>query len=308
MPESGGMTLPLRRLGRTGFQVTAVGLGGAGLNGGYGRTNDDETAVACVRRSIDLGVNYVDTSPLYGESERRIGLALEGSYRDRVILATKTGTGYGAHDYSGDHTRRSVENSLKRLKTDRIDLMQIHDPDDLDPALAPGGALDVLIEMKEQGVIGGIGLGVRSHDFLLRAIRHGAFDTILTYADFNLVQQTARETLFEEAARRDVGIILGSPLLFGLLSDRPWEAIMREQGSTGEKDYERRAMEVRRWAEARGISVLRLAIQYLLRETRIATALMGANTAVEMELNVQAATSPLPDEVWQSLEAELGIR
>lgn len=294
-------TIPLRRLGRTGQQVTELGLGGAGINGVYGRRTDEETGIACVRRAVELGVTYIDTSPLYGDSERRIGLALEGGLRERVFLATKTGTRTRPKDYSADGTFRSVEQSLALLRTDHIDLMQIHDPEDIEPALAPGGALEALRKLKEQGVIGAIGLGVRSHEFLLRAIRHGAFDTILTYADFNPVRQTARETLFPEAAARDVGIILGSPLLFGYLSDRPWEDLLREHRSDGQGPNERGALRVRQWAQSHGISTLHLALRYCLREPRISTALVGASTPEEIEQNVRAATTPLPDTVWQSL-------
>ena len=300
-------TLPTRRLGRLDRQVTELGLGGAGLNDLYGKTTDDARAVACVHRALELGIRYIDTSPLYGESERRLGIALkEHGRRGDLFLATKTGTGTRPKDYSADGTRRSVERSLRLLHTDHLDLLQIHDPDGeehLAQALGPGGALEALLDLKQQGVIGGIGLGVRSHDFLLRAVRHGAFDTILTYADFNPVRQTAREALFPEAAARDVGIILGSPLLFGYLSDRPFDELAREHGAappyTGDAAG---ALRVRQWAQARGLSTLNLALQYALREPRIATVLVGASTAEEIEQNVRAATTPLPETLWQEME------
>jgi aryl-alcohol dehydrogenase-like predicted oxidoreductase len=298
--------LPQRTLGRTGATVTALGLGGAGLQGVYGPPIDDDTAIECVRRSIELGVRYIDTSPGYGESERRLGLALQGGYREKVYLATKTGTGTHPKDYTRDGTYRSVEESLQRLQTDYIDLMQVHDPDDFGPALAPGGALEALLDLKKQGVIGAIGLGVRSHAFLLKAIRHGAFDAILTHSDFNLVRQTARDVLFEEAEQRGVGIILGSPLLYGYLSDRPWDDLMARLGNREETEEQRKALGIRRWAEQRRISVLQLAIQYCLRERRISVVLAGASTAKEMEQNVKAACSPLPDAVWKALADEMG--
>jgi aryl-alcohol dehydrogenase-like predicted oxidoreductase len=299
--------LPQRTLGRTGASVTALGLGGAGLHGVYGPPIDDATAIECVQRSIELGVQTIDTSPLYGESERRIGLALQGGYREKVYLATKTGTGAHPKDFSRDGTYRSIERSLERLQTDFIDLVHIHDPDDLAPTLASGGALEALLNMKGQGVIGAIGLGVRSHAFLLEAIRHGAFDAVLTYSDFNLVRQTAREALFGEAESRGVGILLGSPLLYGYLSDRPWDELLKRLGVSDETEEQRKALEIRRWAEKRGVSVLRLAIQYCLREPRISVVLVGASTASEMEQNVEAAVSPLPEEVWEALADEVGI-
>lgn len=292
--------------------VTAIGLGGAGLNHLYGKPNDDAQSIACVRRALELGINYVDTSPLYGESERRIGEALKeiGDARPAdLFLATKTGTGTQPHDYSRDGTLRSVENSLRLLGIDHVDLMQIHDPvgDEIEAVFAPGGALETLAELKAQGTIGAIGLGVRTHSFLLRAIHDGRFDTILTYADFNPARQTAREALFGPAAQNDVAIILGSPLLFGYLSDRPWDELLKEHGDDGWGKEAQAAKRVRDFAERHQISSLALALQYALREPRIATILVGAASAQEIEQNVQAAQSPLPDAIWTALADELGV-
>lgn len=303
--------LPRRRLGRTNKMVTALGLGGAGLNDLYGKTNDDARAVACVHRALELGINYIDTSPLYGESERRIGLALkENGRRNDLFLATKTGTGTQPHDYSREGTLKSVENSLRLLGTDHVDLMQIHDPvgNEIEAVFAPGGALETLVELKEQKVIGAIGIGVRTHSFLLRAIHDGRFDTILTYADFNPARQTARETLFPEAKANDVAVILGSPLLFGYLSDRPWDALLKEHGDDGWGAEAQAAKRVRDFAERHQVSSLVLALQYALRESRISTILVGASNAAEIEQNVQAAATPLPETIWTALADELGVR
>src|SRR5688572_30061194 len=116
-------------MGRLGAEVSALGMGGAALNDLYGRPNNDEQAAATIRRALELGITYFDTSPLYGESERRMGLGLEGWPRDRYFLASKTGTGVTPHDYTADWTVRSVEESLRRLRTDYLDLVLIHDPE-----------------------------------------------------------------------------------------------------------------------------------------------------------------------------------
>ncbi len=297
-----------RVLGRLGRAVTALGLGGAGLHGISGCPNTDAKAVATVHAALEAGVNYIDTSAGYGESERRLGLALRGHPRDQVFIATKTGTGIDPRDYTADYTYRSVERSLKRLGTDYIDLLQIHDPDTAEQAFNPDGALGALLRLKEQGVIRGIGIGVRCHTLLLQAINHGAFDTILTYADFNLVYQHARESLFEQATRRNVAIILGSPLYFGYMGDMDWDDLLRARRSTGQSEEEQRVLRARRWAERRGLSKVHLSLQYCLREPRITTVLVGAETPEQMRQSVHAATTPLPDEVWQALSEEMGIR
>ncbi len=133
--------LPKRRLGRTELGGTCLGMGGARIGG-----NDvsDVEAVEAVRRAITLGINYLDTSPLYGESERRIGLALADGWREKIYLATKTCTHpKWRGDYSASGTRRSVENSLSLLGTDYLDVCLAHDPSNMDPVIAKDGALEM---------------------------------------------------------------------------------------------------------------------------------------------------------------------
>ena len=297
--------LPLRRLGRTNVMVTPVGVGGAALSHGYTTPSTDEDAAAAVNRAAELGIAYIDTSVGYGESERRIGLAFKNNskLREHFFLATKTGTGVRPRNYTADWTYRSVENSLKLLNTDWIDLMQIHDPDSLEPALAEDGALKALKNLKEQGVIRAIGLGVRSHELLLQAIEHGDFDTILTYADFNLVRQTVRDTLFSAAGKHDVGIVLGSPILFGLLSNRSEEKLEQQR----RREEAEKVRQLSRWARERNVKLMSLALQYCLREPRVSVAIVGTRNVEQVEELVSSVLDPLPENIWEELDAEFDI-
>ena len=298
--------LPCRRLGRTNVMVTPVGIGGAALSHGYTTPSTDEDAVAAVNLAAELGIAYIDTSSGYGESERRIGLAFKNNskLRQHFFLATKTGTGVRPSNYTADWTYRSVENSLKLLNTDWIDLMQIHDPASLEPALARDGALTALKDLKEQGVIRAIGLGVRSHELLLQAIEHGDFDTILTYADFNLVRQTARDTLFPAAEEHDVGIVLGSPILFGLLSNRSEEKLKRQRRTDEEVEKVR---QLSQWARERNIKLMSLALQYCLREPRVSVVIVGTRNVEQVEELASSILDLLPENIWKELDAELNI-
>lgn len=298
--------LPCRRLGRTNVMVTPVGIGGAALSHGYTTPSTDEDAVAAVNLAAELGIAYIDTSPGYGESERRIGLAFKNNsqLRQHFFLATKTGTGVRPSNYTADWTYRSIENSLKLLNTDWIDLLQIHDPASLEPALAQDGALTALKDLKEQGVIGAIGLGVRSHALLLQAIEHGDFDTILTYADFNLVRQTARDTLFPATKKHDVGLVLGSPILFGLLSNRSEEKLKRQRRTDEEVEKVRLLSQ---WARERNIKLMSLALQYCLREPRVSVVIVGTRNVEQVEELASSILDPLPENIWKELGAELNI-
>lgn len=285
--------LPKRRLGRTELDVTCLAMGGAGI--GRGQVTDDE-AVEAVHQAITLGINYIDTSPLYGESERRVGLALSDGWREKIFLATKTGTHTESRgDYSASATRRSVENSLKFLGTDYLDVCLVHDPASMDPVVAKDGAFDELQRMRDEGLIKYIGLGVRKHEFHKIAIETGAVDVILTYLDYTLLSQTADDWLLSYASDNDIGIINGSPIAMGCLSGLEPNV---ESGSP----EDRKAHRIWEWATVNKLNVLNLAIQFCIQQPLIATNLTGSKNALEVKQNFGAATTPISDDVWEQLQ------
>jgi aryl-alcohol dehydrogenase-like predicted oxidoreductase len=308
-----------RRLGRTDFYVSPLGIGGAWL----GRTPqgvDERTAVATVLRGLDLGLNLIDTSPLYMRrtSERFIGLALEawqqrGGRREDLILSTKTGHYGRDRDYSAARTYRSVEESMALLKTEYLDVVLVHDPVDLTPVLAPDGALAALKDLKAQGVIRAIGLGVRDHAFHRRCIATGDFDVSLTFRDFNLLDQSAVAGVLEVAAVHDVGVFNGSPLINGLLTGEEPQALVRRAEARGrrwtrfEQSAIERAQALWTWAQARDIDLLALNLQYCLREPRIAATLVGPSTPAHIAADVAAIATPLPASVWEGLREDFGV-
>ena len=292
-------TLARRRLGRAGFDVRPFGLGTASLGGD--RTTD-EGAVATVRRALELGIDFIDTSPLYGmgESERRIGLALTPEDRRRVRLQTKAGTGTRPKAFDGDAIRRSVEISMKRLRTDYLDVCLIHDPDEMEPVLARGGGIEALIGLKEEGVIGATGLGVRQHEFHRRAIADGRFDVILTYLDYTLLSQTAAP-LIDAATAAGLGVVIGAPLATGLLAGG--EGAPCRYGTPVRPDDPDVAavLRLRQWAPERGLPLPALALQWILRNPGVGVVIAGAVSSAEVEENVRAVTTPLPPGVWGDL-------
>jgi aryl-alcohol dehydrogenase-like predicted oxidoreductase len=296
-----------RRLGRTQMVVTELSLGGVAIGGLYGPLPEDDAAGA-VRRAFELGVNYVDTSPLYLESEARLGhiFGAMGGLPGGVFLSTKTGTHPRRRgDYSAEGTRWSVENSLRLLGVPAVDLLLLHDPRsaaDLEQALGPGGAVEELERMKGEGKVRAIGLGCRAHAFHRRAIRSGKIDVILTYADYNLARQTAAP-LMAEAAAAGVGVILAQAVLAGLLTGvDPGSDARLSQRPAPEVAA---ARDWRAWAAQRGVSLQAVAIQYGLRHPGVGCVLVGAKTATEVEENVAAATAPLDAALWEEVEARI---
>lgn len=300
-----GDQLPRRRLGRTGILAPALGMGGAGLGGGYGAVAEEE-AIAAVHLALAQGIDYIDTSPLYGDSERRLGIALEDTSRASYHLSTKTGTHPDRRgDYTWDGTFWSVENSLSLLKTDYLDLVLVHDPEDMEPVFATRGALEALEHMKAQGIVRNIGLGVRSHDFHRRAIESDRFDAILTYNDFHPLRTTALE-LAELAARHDVGVLNGSPLAHGLLIGE--DPLGRNAKMTAALSQTAPAPDVQKasrlyqWCQENNLPMVAVVLQFCLRQPLLHCTLTGAKTSGELKQNLEAATMPLPPDIWDRLE------
>jgi D-threo-aldose 1-dehydrogenase len=308
--------LPARRLGRTGYEVSILGIGGwlGSLDDPRAsRAAREQAGIDAVRRAVALGVTYFDTSPAYGkdgEAERHLGLGLQAlapEVRARLRIATKTGTHPARpHRYDADATRWSVDRSLAVLGADHVDVLLVHDPRhdaDMAAIMAPGGALASLEQLKAQRVIGAIGLGVRTHRFLRRAIESDRFDVILTPYDFTLLR-TSAAPLIALAAAHDVGVINGSPYAAGLLAGLSPDEAARRRSPLSAVDLER-ARALWHWCHDRGVDLGALAMQYSLRHPSIAVTLAGPRTAGEVESNVRHATAPLPEAVWDDLEAFL---
>ena len=289
------MGLLTRKLGRTNLEVTALGMGGAGI----GRSNvTDAEAISAIHKAIDLGINYLDTAPLYGESERRVGLALQDGKRHQLHLATKTGTHpTWKGDYSSQGTRRSVENSLKLLKTDYLDICLVHDPGDMATVVSKEGAFDELKRMREEGLIRYIGLGVRDHQFHRLAIQRNDVDVILTYLDYTLIQQTAT-SLIKVATEKNVGVINGSPIAMGLLSGIKPSRTNTLTDHINQAENEK-AFQLWQLADDLGVKLLDVAIQFSIRQPMIGCTLTGAKNATEVEQSYKSAITNLPDSVWQ---------
>lgn len=301
MSERYGDKLLRHRLGRSELKVPALALGGAGLGGA---NVSDADGMGAVHYALEQGINYIDTSPLYGESERRIGLALAGVPRQSFILSTKTGTHPQRRgDYSWDGTLWSVENSLKLLKLDYIDLLLVHDPQDIAPVFARGGALEALEALKAQGVIRAIGLGQRNHQFHRQAIESGRFDVILTYNDYQPLRTTAADWLLPLAARHDVGLLNGAVLAHGLLAGADAAYLESERWRDSPQRELNAARRLYAWCEERAIPPQAIAWQFSLRQPLIYCTLTGAKNRAELAQNLEAATVPLPERIWDELAA-----
>ena len=214
-----------RELGNTGIFVSEVGFGGWGIGGtkngaiAYGKT-DDKISSQALKKSIDLGINFFDTSPLYGlgNSESLIGNVIH-TCRDKVVIATKVGyVNYsGDQNFSLDFIQNSLEKSLKRLKTTYIDVFQLHDPPE---NIFHNKDLKVLLQsFLNEGKVRTLGISVRSPQDGFSVAKNKIFSSI--QVNYNLTDLRAKKIgLFELCAKNNIGIIIRTPLAFGFLTGK----------------------------------------------------------------------------------------
>lgn len=300
-PGASVPVLARRRLGRAGIDVTALSLGGAGLGGLYGPV-PEQAAMQTVRRAIDLGINYIEGAPFYGECERRYGKVLSalGGRPSGLHLCTKVGMHPARHgDYSAAAARWSVEESLGVLGVSSVDLAQVHalDAIDMDFILGPGGAVGELERMREEGKLRAIGFAIRGAGYHRRAIASGRFDVILIHDDFSLIRQTDTSVI-EEAAAAGVGVLVGRALMVGLLAGSD---PMANERLAAHPDAPA-AREWWLWAHGRGVPLQAVALQFAMRHPGVGSVVVGASLPREIEENIGAATVALPDEIWAEVE------
>ena len=195
-------------LGKTKLEVNRLGLGGIPI-----QRVEEEEAVGLVLHAVERGIDFIDTSRVYTNSERRIGLALKQT-RKRVIVASKSLT------RTGDGLRADLEKSLKELDRNSIDIYQCHNIkalSDYEQVISPGGALEALNKAKEEGLIGHIGVSSHSLDMLDRILDDGLFETIMLC--FSFLEHSAREKIIPKALAKKVGVIAMKPFSGGVIDD-----------------------------------------------------------------------------------------
>ena len=296
LPENArtAAAMPTRNLGKTGYRVGVFSLGGQSA---IERGNNEAVAVPLVERALDLGVNYIDTSSIYGGperwSERYIGQVLKRR-RSEAFLASKT------KERTRDGSLRMIEQSLKLLNTDHLDLWQLHDigtMHDVDEVFAKGGALEALVEAREQKMVRFLGLtGHHRPDALMEAIRRFPFDGILLALNAADVHHWSfRKELLPFVVERQMAIIgmkiTGRGRLLSSWTPPPVES-------------QKRSWEGVVIANGPGTIALREALYYTL-SLPVSTAIVGCDSVAQLEENVRLARdfTPFSDAQLAALEA-----
>jgi D-threo-aldose 1-dehydrogenase len=324
--------IPRRRLGRTGLEASILGFGTAPIGDLYARL-DDATAIAAVERAFELGINLLDTSPLYGRglAEHRCGTAIRRASRRDLVICTKVGrwmdpfhppddgsgfVGGSPHratvDYSYDGTMRSVEQSLLRLGIDRLDLLLIHDVDVWTHGKdavedrfreAMDGAYVALDRLRAEGVVAGIGIGVNEAEMCVRFAQAGSFDVMLLAGRYSLLEQPALSEFLPLAQRQGIGVLLGGVFNSGILATGAIPGAKYNYRDAPPEILDKVAS-IERVCAGHVVALPTAALHFALGHPAVVSLVLGGRSPQDVEHNVGALDLEVPAGLWADLKAE----
>jgi D-threo-aldose 1-dehydrogenase len=315
----------LVKIPRIDRYISKLALGTAPL-GGLFTAVSDEQGQATVLAALDSGINFIDTAPLYGHgnAERMIGSALSKTNK-KYVISTKVGrvlkkfapeeiagkvdglaafigvdpTIFPVIDFSRDGILRSIQESLERLNISSIDIALIHDADDrIDEAIK--NSYPVLDELRSQGVIKGIGVGMNICSYATKAVKEMDLDVILIAGRYSLLDQSAQEVLFKECLKKQTGVMVGGVYNSGVLANPTPESTYNYVPVTPE--ILSKVKQIQALLLGFDISLTAAAIQFPLRHPAVTCVLTGSRSVTELNANIKDFDQTIPDAAWKALE------
>lgn len=308
-----------------GLTLTELGLGTAQFGNLFHETTDSDAAGA-FEAAWAGGIRYFDTAPHYGLglSERRLGTLLRTKPRDEFVLSTKVGrllvpspetadrqddADFAVPadvrrqwDFSADGIRRSLEESLTRLGLDRIDIAYLHDPDDFgDQAVEE--ALPALARLRDEGLVRAIGAGMNQTAMLSRFLREADVDVVMIAGRFSLLDSDALDELLPLAGERGVSVVAAAVYNSGLLSVERPGADARYDYAQAPPELLERAAAIADICESHGVTLPEAALAYPLHHPAVASIVVGARTAGQVESTVSRLAAHIPAALWTDLQA-----
>jgi D-threo-aldose 1-dehydrogenase len=325
-----------RRIGSTDLVVTELGFGSAPLGNRF-RPLDEGHCQALVDDAWERGIRLFDTAPMYGYglAENRLGTALRNRPRGEYVLSSKVGrlltptSGQRSsdpmwdstppmkivYDYSYSATLRSIEDSLQRMLTDHIDIVLIHDCDryghgDNQPVVfeqAMNEAARALIDLRDEGVVGAVGIGVNETDVCIAAANRADFDVFLLAGRYTLLEQDPLDELMPLCANRGISLILGGVYNSGILATGAVPGARYNYEAAGEEVMSRVAA-IQELCTAHDVPIAAVSLQFALANPAVASVVLGASKIGEQAANFAAASTAIPSSLWDAMRDEGYLR
>lgn len=297
------------KLGQTGLNVSNVCFGTGGLTNGPAADTEQgkETARQTIRAIFDGPTNFLDTSRIYGRgrSEERIGEVVRerGGLPPGFVLATKLDLDFETRRFDGAAARRSLEASIKALGVDHFHILHLHDPEfiaDINDVSGPGGSMEELMKMKEEGFTDAVGIGAGDVDVMMPLIRDWDYDVVLTHNRFTLINRNA-EAMIDFAISRGMAILNAAPYGGGVFA----------KGSAAKPMYSYReapadVMDAIKQVEAicgrHGVPPGAAALQFSMRDPRVSVTVCGVSKPDRVSETLAWAEWSIPEAVWEELK------
>ncbi len=327
----------IRKFGRVGFDITDMGFGAAPI-GNFLRPISEEETAAMVNRAWDAGMRYFDTAPYYGHglSELRLGHYLRWKPRGEFVLSSKVGRVLKAarredidfkpwvdaaafkprFDYSYDGTMRAFEDSLQRLGLSYIDILFIHDCDVFTHGVemqkvyykqAMDGCYRALVELRDQGVVKAIGVGVNNWEIMLDFMKAGDFDTLLVAGRYTLLEQEALNDLLPLCERRNTALVIGGGFNGGILATGAVPGAKWNYAPAPAPIMEK-VKKIEAVCARHGVPLPAAALQFLLAHPAVASHVPGTRNVAQMNQNLALMSHKIPVAFWQELKHEKLLR
>jgi D-threo-aldose 1-dehydrogenase len=316
------MQAETRTIQGTGVSIPVLGFGAAPIGNLYRQVAEQE-ALDAVAAAWDGGIRYFDTAPHYGLglSECRLGTALAGHDRNSYVISTKIGRllrpnpapqgrdaeGFDVpddlfriRDYSRDGVLRSIEESLQRLNTDRIDIVYIHDPDNYWTE-AVEGAAPALSALRDEGVIGAWGAGMNQSAMLHRFVTETDIDIVMLAGRYTLLEQGAAQDLLPACLEHGVGVVNVGVFNSGLLSKERPAANATYNYEQAPQELLNRASLLAEICAKHGTSLPAAALQYPYRHPAVTSVVLGMRTPEQVKQNLDLAAQSVPESLWDEL-------
>jgi aryl-alcohol dehydrogenase-like predicted oxidoreductase len=293
-----------RELGKTGIKVSNLSLGASSLGGVFHSLREDD-GIKAVYTAVENGINFIDVSPYYGhlKAEIVLGKALKNIERSKYYLSTKVGRygkdGVNYWDYSGKRAKESVYESMERLNVDYIDIINVHDIEFSDLELVCNETLPALIELREKGVVGNVGitnLTLRHFKYVIDHVPAGTIGSILSFCHYCLNDDALADYL-DYFEGKEIGVINASPFSMGLLTERgapDWHP--------ASAPLQRLCKKATDYCKSKGKSIEQLAIKYSVSNPRIATTLFSTTRPEAILQNIKWANEPLDEELLKDVQ------
>jgi L-galactose dehydrogenase len=282
-------------LGRSGFNVSVIGFGASPLGNEFGVLDAGEGERA-VHAAIEHGINFFDVAPYYGRTlaEERLGTALQGK-RDKIVLATKIGRyDVDVFDFSAKRVRTSVEESLRRLRTDYVDILTAHDIEFGERDQIVGETIPAMRALEREGKIRSVGISGLQLKVLAEVAVRAQVDTVLSYCRYNLMIRDLDTWLTPALEPREIGLINASPLHMRLLTDTgapAWHPAPEAAKQAGAE-----------LVRLCGADTATLALRFCLDHPYVSSTLVGMSSAAEVASNLRALEQRVPSSLLAEIE------